>query len=128
MAVYYDENGNSVQDPDEPSSQHFVNWITSITSSGPITAINLGPDMACQARYQGDSEGEFYGGTPGSCGVHLAVDGTVWGSQSSDFQQVSQTSVTGGGTSGYPIASSRWAVRATPPPVTRTPRRSSPRP
>ena len=61
LTAYYDENSNGIQDTDEPDYQHSVNWITSITSGGPITAINLGADMACQARYQGDSSGEFYG-------------------------------------------------------------------
>ena len=103
LTAYYDANGNATQDSDEPQDVLTVNWIASIVSGGPLTHIHLGSNMGCQARYAGDTADEFYGGIPGSCGTHVAVDGEVWGPQTSDYTPVSQSLVTGAGANASPF-------------------------
>lgn len=48
-----------------------------ITSGGPLTAISTSPDLNCAVNHEGDSYGEFFGGT--ACGTLIAVNGTLYG-------------------------------------------------
>lgn len=78
-----------------------------IGSSGPLTQIHVSDRLQCQVHYEGDSHGEFYGGTPASCGTFLGVGGpsdeggVVYGG-SSGLVPVSQSAVTGHGTGALP--------------------------
>jgi hypothetical protein len=75
-----------------------------ISSSGPLTNIWLNDNLGCQADHSGDSSHEFFGGTdPGSCGTFLSAGGTSYGSRFTQFTPVSQSGVTGSGTSGNPF-------------------------
>ena len=76
-----------------------------ITSSGgPLTNIWLNDNLGCQADHSGDTSHEFFGGTdPGSCGTYLSVGGTSFGPRTTGFTPVSQSGVTGSGTSGNPF-------------------------
>ncbi|MGH2935416.1 MAG: hypothetical protein ACRDL2_13015 [Gaiellaceae bacterium] len=81
-----------------------------ITSSGPLTSIEITSDLNCAVNHSGDSASEFYGGT--ACGTLLASGGTLYGpanipaggsaSPRTTWSAVSQTAVTGSGTSGDP--------------------------
>jgi hypothetical protein len=80
-----------------------------ITSAGPLTNIFLNDNLACQANYLGDTSNEFYGGTnPGACGTFIYTGGVVYGPDvpaggaRTPYGLVSQTPVTGSGTSGDP--------------------------
>src|SRR6185503_9938457 len=82
-----------------------------ITSAGPLNNIFLNDNLACNVNHVGDSANEFYGGTnPGACGTFLGVGGTVYGpnvpagSSRTQYTLVSQTAVTGSGTSADPYA------------------------
>ncbi len=82
-----------------------------ITSAGPINNIYLNDDLACQATHTGDTSPEFYDGTnPGACGTFLSTGGTSYGPtvpaglSRTDFTPVSQSAVTGSGTSTDPYA------------------------
>ncbi len=75
-------------------------------SGGPLTHIWLNDNLGCQADHSGDTQHEFFGGTdPGSCGTFLAAGGTSFGPRSGNtsFTPVSQSGVTGSGTSGNPF-------------------------
>jgi len=91
-----------------------------ISSAGPLNAISIGEDLAAQIAHVGDASGEIYppGTTPGDYGTFLLINGTLY---SSDFQNhggtasgsigtytpftpVSQSAVTGAGTSASPFA------------------------
>jgi len=91
-----------------------------ITSGGPLNAIYIGEDLAAQIAHVGDTSEEIYppGTTPGDYGTFLLINGTLY---SSDFQNhggtasssigpytaftpVSQSAVTGAGTSASPYA------------------------
>ena len=76
-----------------------------ITSAGgPLTNIWLNDNLGCQADHSGDTSHEFFGGTnPGSCGTYLSVGGTSYGPRTTGFTPVSQTGVTGSGTSASPF-------------------------
>ena len=76
-----------------------------IQSAGPLTDIWVGEDLTCQVAHTGDTSYEFYspGSTTGSCGTFASVNGTVFGfRESPDWTPVSQTGVTGAGTSQSP--------------------------
>ena len=79
-----------------------------ITSAGPLTNIYLNDNLACQANHVGDTSDEFYGGSnPGACGTFIYTSGTVYGpdvpaGNGHTVRLVSQTPVTGSGTSGDP--------------------------
>ena len=76
-----------------------------ITSAGPLQSIYLNDSLGCQVEYTGDAHGEFFGASdPGACGTFLAVAGTVHGPTvpagigRTEFEPVSQSGVTGAGT------------------------------
>jgi hypothetical protein len=91
-----------------------------ITSAGPITELTVGSDLSCQVSY-GDPSFEFYppNTSPGDCGTFLAAGGTLYapdfaahnttatsglGGDQIAFTPVSQTAVTGTGTTADPFA------------------------
>lgn len=82
-----------------------------ITSSGPLLAIDISSTLNCQVAYAGDDQGEFFGGVPGACATLLAVGGQTYGPSSIPagdngrdvaYTAVSQTAVQGTGTSANP--------------------------
>jgi hypothetical protein len=74
------------------------------SSGGPLTHIYLNDNLGCQADHTGDTSHEFFGGTnPGSCGTYLSAGGTSFGPRTTGFTPVSQTGVTGSGSSGNPF-------------------------
>jgi len=85
-----------------------------ITSAGPLTSIYLGENLDCQADHVGDIEGhEWFGEQPGACGTFLAPEGTAdpeeaygpdvpAGVPRTPFTPVSQSDITGDGTSANP--------------------------
>jgi hypothetical protein len=85
-----------------PAAGAAVQVITS--SGGPLTQIWLNDGLGCQADHSGDSSHEFFGATdPGSCGTYLSAGGTSYGPRTTQFTPVSQSAVTGSGTSGDPF-------------------------
>jgi hypothetical protein len=95
-----------------PASQAAAQTATTITSAGPLTQVAVSNDLACQVAHQADSSFEFFpsGSSPGNCGTFLAIGGTVYapsrivGSVSGTaFTPVSQSAVTGSGTSSDPF-------------------------
>jgi hypothetical protein len=90
-----------------------------IGSSGPLTSVVLGNELSCQVAYTGDSALELYPSRakPGDCGTFLAIgdtlfapnfsahDGTATGlsGSSTPFTPVSQSEVSGQGTSASPF-------------------------
>ena len=83
---------------------------TDIVSAGPLTDIGISTDLNCSVNHTGDTSGEWYGGT--ACGTLLASGGTLYGpadipagesaSPRTTWTAVSQSGVTGSGTSGDP--------------------------
>lgn len=79
-----------------------------ITSAGPLTKIGISSDLNCSVNHSGDTAGEFYGGT--ACGTFVAVAGSHYGpasvpagnSGNPPYTPISQSAVTGSGTSGDP--------------------------
>src|SRR3989441_6772328 len=92
--------------------------VVDIASAGPLTHVYIGNDLSCQVAHVQDSVLEYYPPTaaPGDCGTFLvtgghlyapdfsAHNGTATGSLGSytPFTPVSQTGVTGSGTSNDP--------------------------
>jgi hypothetical protein len=78
----------------------------SIDSSGPLDHIYLNSDLSCQATHTGDTHGEFYGAD--ACGTFLAFNGATYGpnvdagNSRTEFNQISQSGVTGSGTTADP--------------------------
>ena len=91
-----------------------------ITSSGPLNAIYIGEDLAAQIAHVGDASEEIYppGTMPGDYGTFLVINGTLYSSDFANhggtatssigtytaFTPVSQSAVTGAGTSASPFA------------------------
>jgi hypothetical protein len=83
---------------------------TDITSTGPLTDIGISTDLNCSVNHTGDTAGEWFGNT--ACGTFLASAGTLYGptsvpaggsaSPSTPWTGVSQSAVTGSGTSSDP--------------------------
>ena len=83
---------------------------TDITSSGPLTDIGISTDLNCSVNHSGDTSGEWFGNT--ACGTLLASAGTLYGPASipaggsasprTAWTPVSQTAVTGSGTTSSP--------------------------
>jgi hypothetical protein len=86
----------------------------SITSSGPLTTIEISDTLNCAVNHTGDTEGEFFGDT--ACGTFLAAGGQIYGPESIPagsnvtgasnylaFTPVSQTPVSGTGTATDPF-------------------------
>jgi hypothetical protein len=90
-----------------------------IASAGPLTHVYIGNELSCQVGYRGDARLELFppAATPGDCGTFVALggtlytpdftshDGTATGSLGprTPFTAVSQTDVTGAGTTGSPF-------------------------
>ena len=81
-----------------------------IDSSGPLTRVIVTPDLNCQVAHEADSELELFGGDLGACGTFLALDGTLYGPaevpsgvSATPWTPVSQSAVSGSGTSGDPF-------------------------
>ncbi len=74
-----------------------------IVSAGPITEIAISPNLNCNARYAGDQFYEFFPPSTrtGSCGPIIARDTAVFAFGS--FVPVSQSAVTGDGSSANPF-------------------------
>jgi hypothetical protein len=82
-----------------------------ISSAGPLTDIGITSDLNCSVNHTGDTAGEWFGNT--ACGTLLATGGTLYGPSSipaggsasplTGWTPVSQTAVTGSGTSGDPF-------------------------
>ncbi|HEX8123786.1 MAG TPA: hypothetical protein VF549_21225 [Solirubrobacteraceae bacterium] len=88
------------------------------TPDGPLTRVVVGNELSCQVGHSGDASAELYPptATPGDCGTLIASGGTLYApdfsSHSSSaasgtgtttaFAPVSQTPVTGAGTSSDP--------------------------
>lgn len=86
---------------------------TPIDSAGPLTQILVGDDTQCQVAYAGDDDPEFYGEPDsGACGTFVALGGTLYGPEEvpagddaeprTPFTPVSQSAVTGAGTTASP--------------------------
>ncbi len=89
-----------------------------ISSAGPLTDVFLGNDLSCQVAYAGDSSYEFYppAAAPGDCGTFIFTGGTLYAPDFGNhggtatggigsytpWTPVSQTAVTGAGTSSSP--------------------------
>lgn len=86
-----------------------------IESGGPLTSINISPLLNCDVRHQGDLYGEWFDDV--ACGTFVALGGTLYGPEElpagSDatsvdnyvpFTAVSQSGMTGTGTSSDPFA------------------------
>jgi hypothetical protein len=88
-----------------------------IVSAGPLTRVTVGNELGCQVSHAGDSRFELFpsAGSPGDCGTFLLVGDTIYapnfaahpssviGIASTPFSPVSQTGVTGSGSSGNPF-------------------------
>ena len=100
---------------------------TDINSAGPLTDIWIGNELSCQVAYSGDSSYEFYppGSEPADCGTFVSTGGTLYGPDFSNhdgtatstgdtpFTPVSQSAVTGAGTSGSPYSVTTVATAGT---------------
>jgi Ca2+-binding RTX toxin-like protein len=105
-------------------AQAAVEGFTTISSSGPLTEIDIGVTLGCQVEHEGDEPNrEFFPSQtrPGSCGTFLFVEGagppplfgpdftsrgSATGFDSSNetpFTKVSQSAVTGNGTRASPF-------------------------
>ena len=91
-----------------------------VASTGPLTHIYLGNELSCQVAHEGDTSLEFYPPetTPGDCGTFLATGGQLYAPEFTahgagvtataslgtytPFTPVSQSTVTGAGTSVSP--------------------------
>ncbi len=81
-----------------------------IGSAGPLTRVQVSPDLNCAVDHTGDTSPEFFGDT--ACGTLLASGGTLFGpadipagdsaSPRTAFTAVSQTAVTGSGSGADP--------------------------
>ncbi len=78
-----------------------------ITSAGPLSSIFLGNQLSCQVQHTGDTSYEFYSpsNTTGSCGTLLSTGGTLYGPPvGTAYTAVSQSAVTGAGTTASPYS------------------------
>ena len=101
------------------SAAHAAVPSQTITSNGPLTKVTVGNELGCQVSHAGDASFELYpsGGSPGDCGTFITVGGALFAPDfanhdggvaknnitSTAFTPVSQTPVTGAGTSGSPF-------------------------
>jgi uncharacterized repeat protein (TIGR01451 family) len=81
-----------------------------MSSAGPLNNIWISSQLNCQVDHVGDTDHEFFGSVPGACATELATDGTTYGPSSipagnspGGFLPVSQSPVTGDGSSGNPF-------------------------
>ena len=102
-----------------PSALAVATPSTDINSTGPLTDIWIGTDTGCQVAYSGDTADEFYGpqSAPADCGTFISTGGTQYGpdfanhgysatpgSIDTPFTPVSQSAVTGSGTTASPYS------------------------
>src|SRR5690348_15365200 len=79
-----------------------------IQSSGPLTDIWIGDDLRCQVAHTGEDAYQFYnsGNTSGNCGTLVSVGGAsgaqLYGFLGNSWTPVSQSGLTGSGTSSDP--------------------------
>jgi len=80
---------------------------TTITSAGPLNKIAISSELNCSVNHNGDLDGEFYGDT--ACATEIAVGSGLYGPSSipagnspGGYTAVSQSAVTGSGTSAHP--------------------------
>jgi uncharacterized repeat protein (TIGR01451 family) len=86
-------------------------FAAAIGSAGPLTRVEISPDLNCAVDHTGDTDPEFFGDT--ACGTLLASGGTLYGpanipaggsaSPRTAFTPVSQSPVTGSGTGADPF-------------------------
>lgn len=78
-----------------------------ISTPGPLTSINVSNQLLCQVRYLGDKQPEW--DQSSQCGTSIRLNGTTYSPpgggkvKGTNFTQVSQTAVTGGGTAADPF-------------------------
>ena len=79
----------------------------SITSAGPLNNITISSELNCAVNHNGDDDGEFFSDT--ACATEIAVGGAIYGPSSipagnspGGYTAVSQSAVTGSGTSANP--------------------------
>jgi hypothetical protein len=79
-----------------------------IHSTGPLTDIWIGDDLRCQVAHTGEDAYQFYnsGNTSGNCGTLLSVGGAsgaqLYGFLGNSWTPISQSGLTGSGTSSDP--------------------------
>jgi hypothetical protein len=89
-----------------------------IASGGPLTKVTIGNELGCQVSHAGDTSFELYppAVSPGDCGTFISINGTTFAPDfanhggglagtsitSTAFTPVSQTPVTGAGTTASP--------------------------
>lgn len=84
-----------------------------IESGGPLTSITISPSLNCDVRHEGDANGEWYDDV--ACGTFVAFAGNLYGPEAVPagsgatsqpnyvpFTEVSQSGMTGTGTSSNP--------------------------
>jgi uncharacterized repeat protein (TIGR01451 family) len=82
-----------------------------ISSAGPLTRVEISPQLNCAVDHSGDIHPEFFDDT--ACGTLLAVGGVLYGPSSipagdsasprTDYTEISQSGVTGAGTGANPF-------------------------
>ena len=83
-----------------PSAEAVFNGVD-ISSAGPLTHIFVNQNLACQVAHTGDSAYEMYppANQEANCGTFARVSGTTYGVFRTEFTPVSQTPLSGAGTS-----------------------------
>jgi hypothetical protein len=86
-----------------PSAEAVFNGVD-ISSAGPLTHIFVNQNLACQVAHTGDGVYEMYDPSDqeANCGTFVNIDGTTFGVYRTEFTPVSQTPLSGAGTSGSP--------------------------
>jgi hypothetical protein len=100
-------------------SAHAAVPFVDITSAGPLTSVTLGNELGCQVAYSGDARFELFPSStkPGDCGTFVFTAGTLFAPNlalhdnssassigpSTPFTPVTQTAVSGAGTSASPF-------------------------
>ncbi|MDX6679823.1 MAG: hypothetical protein QOE31_3875 [Solirubrobacteraceae bacterium] len=100
-------------------SAHAAVPYVEISSPGPLTSVTLGNELACQVAYSGDARFELFpsAAKPGDCGTFVFTAGTLFAPNlvahestsasgvdpSTPFTPVSQSAVSGAGTSASPF-------------------------
>ena len=115
-------NAQPIVDPAKGAATHTpaVTPFMDIASAGPLTHVWIGNELSCQAQHVTDgTTHEFYppGTIPGDCGTFIAMGGTLYAPDFANhggtatgqlgtyvvFTPISQTPVTGTGTSADPF-------------------------
>jgi hypothetical protein len=115
-------NAQTIVDPAKGAAPHTpaVTPVMDIASAGPLTHVWIGNELSCQAQHVADgTTHEFYppGTIPGDCGTFIAMGATLYAPDFANhggtatgnlgtytvFTPISQTPVTGTGTSADPF-------------------------